>query len=740
MRLTIRAKIFTTIILLVLLAGGIAGLAIRDLHEADDRIARLVDGDAERLIGLKSLRETLLEIEARTLRAVLSEDPAVMAAEADGVSALGDALVGRIADRARAADTATARDALSDVSREVDAYLDAIREALGLTRRNTDLRAKDQLFGPGRDSFGAVETALTAFTGAAEAAAGFPGAVDRDILALENSLARMRIKVTATLLARPTDEKTGHREEFEALDARLRAQIETLVQSAGMDTGEAAPLRAALDAFAAAGRKAMDISIENADRAAQARIAGPASRSRAAAMAGLEERIAAARAGMRADRAQSHAAYEAALMLLLAAAGAMLVIGLGAALWLSRAVGRGLAAAAGVADRVAEGDLDTPIDTDARDEIGDLMRALRRMLDAFRQTGGALDALAEGDLTVTHSARSERDRVGRSIKSMLTRLGDVIRRTSAGAAAVDSGARELNATAEQLSAGATRQAAAAQEASASVEEMTANIRQSADNAAQTEKIALQSAGEAEKSGEAVGEAVDAMRSIAGKITVIREIARQTDLLALNAAVEAARAGEHGRGFAVVASEVRKLAERSQAAATEIGALSERTLAVSGEAGGMLETLVPNIRRTADLVQEISAAAREQNTGAEQINQAIRDLDQIIQQNAAAAGQASATSEGLSRQAAGLTELVGFFQLPDMPVAAAPQHIPAGAAAGTAPEAGQARAAAPAVPEAAATAKAGERAGNSPVDADDAGFDLDLEAELGDDEHFQTYQG
>jgi len=195
-----------------------------------------------------------------------------------------------------------------------------------------------------------------------------------------------------------------------------------------------------------------------------------------------------------------------------------------------------------------------------------------------------------------------------------------------------------------------------------VEEMTATIRQSTDNAVQTETIATQSAADAQSSGKAVGKAVEAMRTIAEKITIVQEIARQTDLLALNAAVEAARAGEHGKGFAVVASEVRKLAERSQQAAAEIGRLSSETVTVSAEAGRMLETLVPNIQRTADLVQEIAAASREQNIGAEQINGAIRDLDQVIQQNAAAAEQASATAATLAQQSSELQGMVSAFTL------------------------------------------------------------------------------
>ncbi|TWD53305.1 methyl-accepting chemotaxis protein [Agrobacterium vitis] len=276
----------------------------------------------------------------------------------------------------------------------------------------------------------------------------------------------------------------------------------------------------------------------------------------------------------------------------------------------------------------------------------------------------AVRKVSDGDLTEFAEIRS-RDEIGtllEYVNTMVERLRGVVGDALAASDNVSSGSQQLSSGSEQLSQGATEQASSTEEASASMEQMAANIRQNADNAAQTEKIARQSSKDAEASGEAVARAVGAMRTIADKISIVQEIARQTDLLALNAAVEAARAGEHGKGFAVVASEVRKLAERSQAAAAEISTLSGETVQVATQAGDMLNRLVPDIRKTAELISEISAACREQDIGANQINEAIQQLDKVTQQNAGASEEMSATSEELAAQAEELQASIAFFKV------------------------------------------------------------------------------
>jgi methyl-accepting chemotaxis protein len=408
--------------------------------------------------------------------------------------------------------------------------------------------------------------------------------------------------------------------------------------------------------------------------------------------------------------------YDQSRKLLIGGFAVAVMIAAGTGLWISVGIARGLARTIALAHAVAEGDLTQTVTARNNDEIKDLIDALNRMtanlhgvaaladqiadgdLSAqakrlsekdtlgmalermtgnLRITATMAEAIANGDLTVEAKRRSDKDVLGIAFERMLARLRTVVSDAAGAADNVSSGSQQLSASAEQLSQGATEQASAAEEASASMEEMAANVKQNADNAGQTERIARQSAKSAETSGEAVGRAVQAMQTIAEKITIVQEIARQTDLLALNAAVEAARAGEHGRGFAVVASEVRKLAERSQAAANEISTVSTQTVKAAHEAGEMLIRLVPDIRKTADLVTEISAACREQDAGAEQINQAIQQLDKVTQQNASASEQMSATSEQLSAQAEQLQASIAYFRTTGQDEGAASLRAPDG---------------------------------------------------------------
>jgi methyl-accepting chemotaxis protein len=365
---------------------------------------------------------------------------------------------------------------------------------------------------------------------------------------------------------------------------------------------------------------------------------------------------------MKADQDSAAAMYNMTRNVLVTVVILAVLVGVAAALWMALSISQGLHKIGELADAVAIGDLDKSVQLNTQDEIRDLVDTVNRMTANLRATAALADKIADGDLTIQPKPLSDKDTLGLALERMVDRLRGVVGNALAASDNVSSGSEQLSSTAQQVSQGATEQASAAEQASASMEQMAANIKQNADNAAQTEKISRQSAKDAEVSGDAVNRAVDAMQTIAQKITIVQEIARQTDLLALNAAVEAARAGEHGRGFAVVASEVRKLAERSQIAATEIGAVSLDTVKAAQSAGEMLAALVPNIRKTAELVTEISAACREQDIGASQINDAIQQLDQVTQQNASASEQMTATSEELAGQAEELQSSIAFFRI------------------------------------------------------------------------------
>ena len=312
---------------------------------------------------------------------------------------------------------------------------------------------------------------------------------------------------------------------------------------------------------------------------------------------------------------------------------------------------------------IAIGDLD--VNLKMRSNKDELMQALIGMVTSTKEISEKTKLFAKGDMTIDIKPRSDKDEQIKALAEMIKAVGDIVREVQQSSDDIANASLQMSENSQQVSDGASEQASAAEEVSSSMEEMASIIQQNTENSQETEKIAVKVAQDIIEGNKNVAMTVLVMKKIAEKISIISDIAFQTNILALNAAVEAARAGEHGKGFAVVAAEVRKLAERSHLAANDINELTRSSVDVADKAGQLLESIVPDVQKTAKLVQEITAASLEQNAGANQINNAINQLNRVTQQNAASAEEMATSSEELSDQADNLKELISFYKVKDI---------------------------------------------------------------------------
>ncbi len=363
------------------------------------------------------------------------------------------------------------------------------------------------------------------------------------------------------------------------------------------------------------------------------------------------------------DQVDMDEMYDSVLATMITVIVLAIIMGVLVASWLLKDVTRSLDIATLAIKKLAAGDFSADVKQDKKDEIGAMLRELQFMIEKLRSSVDVAKQVSKGDLSMDFSAmKNKGGDLDQALEEMVTNLREIATTIYNGADNVSAASQQVAAASQQMSQGAQEQASASEEVSSSMEQMVANIQQNTDNSRETEKIANKASKDIQVSSNAVTETVEAIKTIAERIAIIEEIASKTDLLALNAAVEAARAGEHGKGFAVVAAEVRKLAERSQKSAAEITEISSRTVKSAEESKQLLLNTLPDIKKTAELVQEIAAASVEQNTGADQVNGAIQQLSTVTQGNASAAEQMSSNAEELNSQAEELKSAVSYFKL------------------------------------------------------------------------------
>ena len=636
MKLKIRTKIVCVCVLLLGAMSITTLVGVSRLSASNARLKQLVNVNAAGARIAAQMWGTTAgntRTERELLLANTDELRAAAIARFDDYAQQRDALAAKLrafGDPGLTASLATAGEALL-------AYGKIHAQVRELKRQASTERAAALLDGDGRHERELLVASLRAFDAELARRPLSPEAVTARAAAWQalDHVAGLIDREGASILAPESSDLEAAAQALTGHAAGLERVVADLVRTAGTPEEQrlADQLRAHHQTFAAVHSKIAALAREHSDRAAVALANGKGAPAVKQLTTVFSDMLAFEVGALTAAQQASAGAYGSARSLMIITFVLALTLVAAAAFAVVRYLTRALGSAAELAGTVAHGDLTRTVEVTDHDEIGEVVTSLNDMVDTLRRVVGEVTAAATS---------------------------------------VATGAEQLSATAGQVAQGASQQGAATEQTAAAMEQVAASAQHNADNARETDRLAARTSENAQASGRAAADTLAAMTEIAKKIGIVEEIARKTDLLALNAAIEAARAGEHGKSFAVVASEVRKLAERSSGTASEISALSSNGVALAERAGTMLERLVPDIRKTAQLIEAVSAATREQDAGIDQTNKSLQDLDRVTQQNAAAAEQLAATAGELSNQAHQLQSAVAFFQV-ERDGAPAPAH-------------------------------------------------------------------
>jgi|GEM_PF-2617378 len=662
MRLTIKTKLIATFIILIIFMVGVYILGVSSLSNMNDKVNNIADVTASKIKLAARINQDILFISREEKNLILAKDDQTMDDIVKSIDKKTDELDERL-ESLKAISDQEDKLAIEDFEDKWDEYIATFSNVASLTRLNSNTKATKLAQNEAKVSF-AKTTSIVNEIISTERKSGTSGVRIYDIASFQNIINNLVRLEKDIILASTTEEMNDVEKDLEHLEKEL--DLSTIDVKRMLSAKSAilfSKLEIELNNYLKLSKEIRRLTKENGNKKAfelsssQGRILHDQATTLMASVVSKSD------SQLTIDKEESDGTYGSSNTSMLVLIIVAILICSGLAFWVIQSITKSLKIAKNAVNKVADGDFSEDIEIVSEDEIGDLLERIKLMVAKLRGSVKLAKNVADGDLTKTaEDYEHSGGELDKALTDMVLKLREVVGSILNGAENIASASEQLSTSSQQLSQGSQEQAASSEQVSSSMEQMTANIQQNTENALQTEKISKKTAINTKDSDNAVSETIDNINIIAKKISIIGEIADKTDLLALNAAVEAARAGEHGKGFAVVASEVRKLAERSQKAAADIEVLSSKGVESGIKSGELLKNVVPDIEKTAELVQEISAASREQNDGAEQVNGAIQQLSQVIQQNASSSEEIASSAEVMSTQASELKAIINYFRL------------------------------------------------------------------------------